>query len=126
MPIQGPVAPGFCNHLYGMLYNLSDSRINLSEGDSIVSIEFYKINTVESEQMYKGNYNDGNAFNLLTKHGITSSLNKMNNKFNTKFKTTFNLLKTGSLLFIILTGLLTLFGIIIASITLFNSSWAVN
>lgn len=106
MPVQGPIAPGFKNHLYGMLYNLSDDSITLREGESIVSIEFYKIEPVGEEQLYNGQFNDDNAFNLFTKNKILSSLNSMSIEFNRKFNMLFKFLKVGSYILIALTAIL--------------------
>lgn len=112
MPVQGPIAPGFKNHLYGMLYNLSDSDIVLREGDSIVSIEFHKITPVGNDQLYKGQYKGRDAFSHFTQNKIISSLNRMSQDFNDKFKTTFRLLQIASYVLIAITAVFAIFALL--------------
>ena len=75
MSNQTQVDPGYNNYLFGMLYNLSDSDIELKYEDSIVTLELYQTKNATTTT-YSGNM-EKISFEGFCKKRIGSSLAKM-------------------------------------------------
>lgn len=77
MPSPAPVDPGYCNHLFGMLYNLSSKDITLSYKQCITTLEFLEIKPSRSTK-YEGTMAHV-TFESFIKIRITSSLGELSN-----------------------------------------------
>lgn len=75
MPSQTQVDPGYSNHLFGMLYNLSSKDITLEYMQPITTLEFTKTQ-LEDKFVYSGSMEKIN-FETFVKTRVASSLGKL-------------------------------------------------
>lgn len=78
MPTQTQVDPGYGNVVFGMLYNLSDRPVQVSYGEHLVTIEFYKL-MGEASKTYGDEYNDYVFDQFVSKH-VTSALDHLSRR----------------------------------------------
>lgn len=120
MPSQTQVDPGYSNHLFGMLYNLSSNEIAFDWKQAITTLELS-----DTECDYENRYNGKMAkvtFESFVNSRVTSSLGKLSNdvqKANKTLKTStaiWNTFLTGiSLAIAIVSGIVAVTSIVGAS-----------
>ena len=77
MPSTTQVDPGYRNHLFGMIYNLSDQNIELKYGQSITTLELFETQrSGDSLYAYKGSMQNC-TFDSFVRTRIRSSLGSL-------------------------------------------------
>lgn len=77
MPNQTQVDPGYRNHLFGMIYNLSDQNIELKHGQSITTLELFETQrSSDTFYEYKGSMQNC-TFDSFVRTRIRSSLGSL-------------------------------------------------
>lgn len=84
MPSHTQIDPGYSNYLFGMIYNLSDSAVELTKGDHLVSIEFMKLS--DKTEDYADEY-EKYIFEQFVEEKVSSSLGYLANKYEEQYKT---------------------------------------
>ena len=74
MSNQTQIDPGYRNHVFGMLYNLSDNNIELAFNESLVSLELFSVEN--PSEPYNGDMNEIN-FEKFAETRIKSSLGEL-------------------------------------------------
>ena len=91
MPHQSSVDPGYKGKLVATLYNLSDEKIVLAQGEHLMSIEFHILDEATEKPYGQGDdYQELNSLNMFLSRPVNSSLNGLRTEIKTLRKTLFN------------------------------------
>jgi deoxycytidine triphosphate deaminase len=78
MPTQTQVDPGYNNYLFGMIYNLSDSPVDIKYEEHIVNIEFYELKEPTAKP-YSDEYDVNYVFEQFVSENVTSTMDTLQN-----------------------------------------------
>ncbi|MFB0563084.1 MAG: hypothetical protein ACETWM_17935 [Candidatus Lokiarchaeia archaeon] len=79
LSVQPPVDPGYSGKIYGMLHNLSKKEVYITKEESVLTIEFIKLND-NTEKIYEGHMKNFKELKQLITVSFESGLSSFVNK----------------------------------------------